>query len=362
MLAFYILTAIITAMALGAVAAFLYNRKKDLFRYRTVYFAGLAVFLAVQAFVMLYICLVRIPMDPGIPVEDLLIFAGTQGFGFIILTAPVFFIFSIAVSVSNISLIRHEGRSLKNLLGILLSIFILGAWLIVVIYDATFYGEEEAFRIHAIICGVYSTILAYFECMLAGTILCSLLAALHRPAFDKDHIVILGCRIRNDGTPLPLLKGRVDKAIEFDRLQQSATGKKAVFVPSGGQGSDEVISEALSMKNYLMSCGIEEERILIEDNSLNTLQNMRFSKEIIGNDGTGAVFATTNYHVLRSGILARKAGFAADGMGSRTKWYFWPNAFIREFVGLMAASYRQQIVFAIILTALYAVVTVICVG
>ena len=53
MLAFYILTAIITAMALGAVAAFLYNRKKDLFRYRTVYFAGLAVFLAVQAFVML---------------------------------------------------------------------------------------------------------------------------------------------------------------------------------------------------------------------------------------------------------------------------------------------------------------------
>ncbi len=366
MLAFYVSTAVIVAMALGVVAAFIYNRKKYFFRYRTVYFAGLSVFMTVLALVMLYICAVRIPADPTLSARELLVFVGTLGFGFVVLTAPIFFALAIALSISNVSLIRHEGRNFKNILGILISVFILGAWFVVVIFDATFSGGEEAFRVHAIVCGIYSAMLAYFECMLAGTVLCSLMAALHRPAYDKDYIVILGCKIRKDGTPLPLLKGRVDRALEFDRQQREATGRMAMFVPSGGQGSDEIISEALSMKNYLMSCGVEESRILVEDRSLSTLQNMKFSKEIIegnGNKGDGrqprTVFSTTNYHVFRSGILAGKAGLEADGMGAATKWYFWPNAFIREFVGLMAASYRQQIVLAVIMVIVFALISVV---
>lgn len=65
-------------------------------------------------------------------------------------------------------------------------------------------------------------------------------------------VYILGCGIRKDGTLLPLLKGRVDKAIESYNKQLEATGKKAVFVPSGGQGSDEIISEGEAMKRYLI--------------------------------------------------------------------------------------------------------------
>ena len=53
-------------------------------------------------------------------------------------------------------------------------------------------------------------------------------------------------------------------------------------------------------------------------------------------------FSTSSYHVYRGGILAADAGWNIDGMGSRTRWYFWPNAFLREFIGLLASNFVQQ--------------------
>ncbi len=67
------------------------------------------------------------------------------------------------------------------------------------------------------------------------------------PAGAMDYLVVLGCGIRKDGTPSPLLAGRVDRAREFDAACVKAGGAPATFVPSGGQGPDEVISEAQSM-------------------------------------------------------------------------------------------------------------------
>ena len=99
------------------------------------------------------------------------------------------------------------------------------------------------------------------------------------------------------------------------------------------------------MKNYLLSQGFKEEDILVETESVNTFQNMAFSKKLIDEQKKDAVviFSTSNYHVFRSGIFARQAGLKATGLGSRTKWYFWPNAFVREFVGMMAASWKLQL-------------------
>lgn len=120
-------------------------------------------------------------------------------------------------------------------------------------------------------------------------------------------------------------------------MQQQQTGKKVVFVPSGGQGRNETMAEAEAMKRYLLSKGIPEERILPEDRSTSTSENMRFSRALIEQRDPNAriAFSTTNYHVFRSGIIAGQAHFHPEGMGSRTKWYFWPNAFIREFIGMV---------------------------
>lgn len=64
-----------------------------------------------------------------------------------------------------------------------------------------------------------------------------------------------------------LLESRVDKAIEFRNKQLASTGKDLIFVPSGGKGNDEIISEGLAMKKYLLSKGIKENHILLEDRS-----------------------------------------------------------------------------------------------
>ena len=70
-------------------------------------------------------------------------------------------------------------------------------------------------------------------------------------------------------------------------------------------------------------------------------------------------FSTSSYHVCRGGILAEEMGWNIDGMGSRTKWYFWPNAFLREFIGLLAESWVQQMVAVAVIAVLSGLLTVI---
>ena len=106
----------------------------------------------------------------------------------------------------------------------------------------------------------------------------------------------------------PLLRARVDRALAFAEAQAAAGGKAPVFVLSGGQGPDEIVSEAESMRGYLASRGVPAERILLEDRSTDTAENMRFSKELIFARDPEAVtaFSTTNFHVFRSGLKARR--------------------------------------------------------
>ena len=194
----------------------------------------------------------------------------------------------------------------------------------------------------------------YLECMLISTIFCAVASTIYRPAKDMDYIIILGCAIRKDGTPTPLLRGRVKRAFDFEQKQYEATGKHAKFVPSGGQGSDEVISEAESMKRCLVELGAPEESIIKEDKSVNTFQNMAFSKKLIEQDAESPDdvkigFSTTNYHVFRGYTLANKIGMRAKGLSAKTKLYFFPNAFIREFIGLLWEKKLYHLIFATLL-------------
>ena len=71
---------------------------------------------------------------------------------------------------------------------------------------------------------------------------------------------------------------------------------------------------------------------------------MKYSKEKILsiNPNGKIVFSTTNYHVFRSGLYARRHKMRAVGIGAKTKWYFWPNAAVREFVGLLTEHRGKQ--------------------
>ena len=327
-------------MAILLMISFLRGIRKQLYSYRTMQKGGLAIFFSCMALLSVMLCiLVCVILDPRDYTADMIVFLIRYMFSFFMLgTLPFVLLFGAALSVSNIRLIMREGFRKVNLLGIFLSVMLVGGIFVCFFLPEIYHVPDE--RYHDLLQNTQFTISAVFCFLLSfmlSVMICGLVSAVRVPAFDKDFIVILGCGVKEDGTLYPLLQGRVDRAIWFWQKQYEMTGKKAVFVPSGGKGSDEVISEAEAMRNYLLGKDIPEELILPETRSVNTYQNMKFSKEIIEAEKENAkvLFSTTNYHVLRSGILAGTAGLKADGIGSRTRWYFWPNAFVREFAGLL---------------------------
>ena len=269
-------------------------------------------------------------------------------------------VLALLVSVSNIALIRHEGLRPVNLLGIIVSLLWVAAMFL---WSYWWYiGANLALPIEAvqIIASALAVAVAYGECLLFATILCVWIASRKVPNGAADYLVVLGCGIRGDGTPSPLLAGRVDRAREFDAEHIAAGDAPAVFVPSGGQGPDEVVSEAQSMRDYLVDKGVSADRIVLEDRSSTTRENMAFSRQAIeGHAGRDAnelsvAFSTTNYHVFRGYVCAHQAGMAVQGMGSKTRAYFWPNAFLREFAGLLAARWKVILITYAVIAAVYA--------
>ena len=116
------------------------------------------------------------------------------------------------------------------------------------------------------------------------------------------------------------------------------------------------------MENYLIQKGINKNNIIIEDNATNTNENMKFSKEKINKikkEGN-ICFSTTNYHVFRSGVIACDEGIEGEGMGSKTKWYFYTNALIREFIAALFQERKKHLL--IILFMLILVFILIWIG
>ena len=264
-----------------------------------------------------------------------------------LLTIPFMAAFAIALAISNIKLIHHEGKSLTNMLGIGIAVILaVGTAVNIILFYKAFTTHTAAVTV---IYAVYSAGFSIFQVLLTGSIITCLQAAYRKIPYSKDYIIILGCAIRKDGTLYPLIQGRVDRAIDFWNKQYQATGKKAVFVPSGGQGDDEIIAEAKAMERYLLEKGIPQELILAEDKSTTTHENIKFSKALIDarTENASIAYSTTNYHVFRSGFLAQEVGVKADGIGARTKWYFWPNAMIREVVGIFSRQSKGQWLFII---------------
>ncbi|MBR6252958.1 MAG: YdcF family protein [Clostridia bacterium] len=259
---------------------------------------------------------------------------------------PIAFITSIFVVISNIVLIKKEGFTIRNLVGALMGAFFCVASIAPeIIYQMSYssalieiHNESSiAYHIYFLFNSLFCSLITYLECVLIATIYLSIKAAKRIPKCDKDYIITLGCQIKKDGTLTNLLKSRVDRAIYFSNLQKEKTGKGIRFVVSGGKGNDEIISEAQAMKNYLLEKGIEESDIILEDKSTNTFENFKYSNELIKkeNEKANIAFSTNNYHVFRSGVTATSNGMITEGIGGKTKSYFWINAFFREFIATL---------------------------
>ena len=144
-------------------------------------------------------------------------------FSFTMFLLPIAFIVSILVIISNILLIKKEGFGFRNVLGILLGVTlcfasILPDMLYRMLFSVTWIDIHNerglGLYIYNLIESIIYITITYIECLLLGTIIMSVKAAKYVPKFDKDCIIILGCKIKKDGSLTKLLKGRVDRAIE----------------------------------------------------------------------------------------------------------------------------------------------------
>ena len=372
LLALYFLT-----VAVLLVRAFFRQLRYNLYSYNTIIYFGFALFALSIALTygLMYF------RSREIPADALLLNMGGWLLGsaktYTLFTFPFLLAFSIALVASNLSLIRHEGFRLVNLLGVILAFLLVGGEVLIYALDYYNYGSVTEVMLHDLLTNLLAAVYLYFECMILGTMVASSIAARYEPKKDKDFLIVLGCAIRKDGTPTPLLRGRLDRALTFAKRQEAETGKAPVFVLSGGQGADECVSEAECMRRYLAEQGVPAERMLLEDKSTDTAENMAFSKKLIldrvrpaketpagywpalDNPEARIAFSTTNYHVFRSGLKARRNKLRALGMGCKSKWYFWPNAAVREFVGLITQHRIKQGLILLAMIAFYTVLTIL---
>lgn len=337
--------------AVDFVYLFVYCAKKALFGYTMVAFGGIGLFIIHYLIANIATIIGSFRFGYQFGLGNYLYYTAQSGDEFSRAFTIPMAVFCILLIISNLWLIRHEGYRIQNLLGVVLGVLWFFGHVANRFCAKQSYFDE--FMLFTIASSVLSVLLSYFLCMLFATALSAFLASRNTPPMDRDYIVILGCAIRKDGSLTPILKGRVDAALNFSEKQFKENGREIKFVPSGGQGSDEIISEGEAMQRYLTEQGVERERILPEMKSVNTYENFKLSKEIIEADAGeeyNAAFATTNYHVFRGYILAKKLGLKnARGISSKTKWYFFPNAFLREFVGLIVDKWKLHLLVLVLI-------------
>lgn len=243
-------------------------------------------------------------------------------------------------------LMKKESRRFSNRLTFILGICLLLFMIIYIVEIDRFLPDV----FQTLYWGV-ALIFIYIFIDLSNFLTSYFLYQFNKPKYNQDFIIVLGSGLINDKVP-PLLASRINKAIEFYWKQATVySPPKIIF--SGGQGPDENISEAAAMQDYAVENGIPIEHTIKEDRSTTTFENMLFSKKIMESlkgFHYNSIFSTNNFHVFRAGIYAKKVGLNSQGIGSKTAFYYWPNAMIREYIAIFVMNrVRHIIIIAIIL-------------
>lgn len=261
-------------------------------------------------------------------VNNILFIAGFVITPIIILISGFFLIYN------GIILLKREGKSKANLLSLgmgLAILFFFGIlYLRVLNYNNIFYHHIWLNIVYILFIFTYFL----FGFAFTGFMLYSFLYLFIPKKKQYDFIIIHGAGLLGGDQVTPLLKKRIDKAVDaFYKL-----GNPHIkLIASGGQGADEKISEAQAMANYLMtSTTIPHEAIILEDQSRTTYENLLFSKQLGEKlvDHPYFLFVTNDYHVFRTSVYARSINMKGDGLGCATASYYIPSAFIREFIAI----------------------------
>lgn len=151
------------------------------------------------------------------------------------------------------------------------------------------------------------------------------------PAEDNAQtMIVLGCKAEGN-RPSQMLAHRLRAAEAYLKAHPDIP-----VVVSGGQGSDEIITEAQCMKNWLVDHGIPAERIFTEEKSSSTRENLLYSREIITENHLPEkiIIVTNNFHSRRAAVIAGKLGYTYSSLSAKTTWWLFPTSVMREVFGI----------------------------
>jgi len=177
---------------------------------------------------------------------------------------------------------------------------------------------------------------AFHSIIVLGAVLLTILCVLIATQFsskgvqDLDYIIVLGAQVREDG-PSTVLKYRLETALDY--LNENP---ETVCIVSGGQGVNEPCTEAEAMAEYLVEHGIDKKRIILEDMSKNTMENIRNSKTFIDATSDTIGIVTNNFHMFRAVKLAEAQGLEdVYGIAAESNIVYLPNNVLRECLGIV---------------------------
>jgi len=171
--------------------------------------------------------------------------------------------------------------------------------------------------------------------LVAGILFCSMMSvqmgrAIASHTDEPQTVVVLGCKVK--GTkPSAMLTRRLEAALEY--LEEN---EEVMCITTGGQGSGEDIPEGQAMKTWLVEHGIDELRILVEDTSTDTRENLENAAAILEENelGTEVTIITNGFHQYRTSLLAEQCGLTAYAYSAYTNPLYVPTYWVREWMAL----------------------------
>lgn len=261
---------------------------------------------------------------------------GLSLLGLIALLASTLFLAGY-LFVSGITVLRREGRSLANMLGLVALVGVVAVVALFAVAVITRVGWLVVLAVAAL------TITAYIGFIFFAFLIYGQLYARREAREGLDAVVVLGSRVFGDRVP-PLLAARIDRGMEAHQAEVVA-GREPLLILSGGQGDDEQIPEGEAMAKYALTEGAEPALVRAEIASTATEENLKFSREILREAGRGEriLVATNDYHAFRAALLARKLGIEAQVVGAKTARYYFPSAVLREFAAVLLLEKWQHL-------------------
>ncbi len=192
---------------------------------------------------------------------------------------------------------------------------------------ASFYDAFRAKKFLKFLKGLFVAVLSI--CVLYSCFVC-VMGRLDSDKGNEEYVIVLGSPLK-DGEPTDILKSRLDTAVRYLNGHPGVTA-----IVSGSRSSIGSMSEARAMNNYLVSNGIDDSRIMVDESAFNTHESFVNAKSIVNDERTA--FITSEFHVLRSLQMADLCGIKnAAHIGSPTPWQQLPACCAREILAEIAS-------------------------